>query len=209
MKRDSRRKTRGRSGRRKTARSWFWRWRSNPLRRHSDVVEAWIVLGLWALALVGGVLSGWGADQAVDHTFAERRAEVHTVSARLTEDAADGTPITAGYDYGMTWVTVHWTAADGSVHTGRAKVSPTATAGSRVQVWANRGGQLVAAPPSRAESTFEAVATGALVGQLTATVVYGGGWLLRRRLLRQRLAEWDEEWRRVGPQWRNFSGGKG
>ncbi|MEU2421069.1 hypothetical protein ABZ619_08500 [Streptomyces sp. NPDC007851] len=172
-------------------------------------MEAWIVLGLWGLAVVGGVLSGWGAARAVDHTFAERRAEVHTVSARLTENAADGTPVTAGYDTGMTWVTVRWTAADGSIRTGRAQVVPTATAGSPVQVWANRAGQLVGAPASAVETTFEAVATGVLVGQLTVAVVYGAGTLVRRRLFHRRLAEWDDEWRRVGPQWRNFSDGKG
>ncbi|MFJ9566204.1 hypothetical protein ACIRQQ_40000 [Streptomyces fuscichromogenes] len=197
------------SRRRRTTRSWCWRWRRNPLRRHSDVVEAWIVLSLWTLALVGGVLAGWAVAAAVDRTFADRRAGVHAVSAELTENAADGTFVPAGHDAGRMWVTVRWTAADGSVHTGRATAKPTATAGSRVQVWANRSELLVAAPPGKAESTFEAVAAGALVAQLTVAVVYGGGWLVRRRLLRQRLVEWDDEWRRVSPQWRNFSGGKG
>lgn len=32
---------------------------------------------------------------------------------------------------------------------------------------------------------------------------------MRGRLLRRRLAEWGEEWRQVGPEWRNLSGGKG
>ncbi|MGW5653892.1 Rv1733c family protein [Streptomyces humi] len=209
MERDSSRKPPSRDGRRRRTGSWCWRWRSNPLRRRSDVVEAWIVLGLWGLALVGGVLAGWGVARTVDRTFAERRAEVRTVTARLTEDAADGTPVTAGYDVGLTWATVRWTAADGSVHTGRAKVVPSATAGTPVQVWASRGGRLVGAPASEAESALEAVAAGVLVGQSTSFVVYGGGLLVRRRLLSRRLAEWDDEWRRVGPQWRDFSGGKG
>ncbi|MEV7982241.1 hypothetical protein [Streptomyces sp. NPDC086519] len=209
MNRDSSRKQAGAGSRRRRGRSWWWRWRRNPLRRHSDVVEAWIVLAVWAVALLGGALSGWAVAQTVDHAFAERRADTRSVSAVLTEDAAEGSPVTAGYDVGKTWVAVRWTAADGTVRTGRAKAVPTAAAGSHVQVWVNRGEQLVSAPPSKAESTFETVATGVLVWQLTVTAVYGGGWLVRRRLLGRRLAEWDDEWRRVGPQWRNFSGGKG
>ena len=29
----------------RTSQRW-WRWRSNPLRRHTDIVEAWIVLAV-------------------------------------------------------------------------------------------------------------------------------------------------------------------
>lgn len=32
----------------KPARMRFWRWRSNPLRRHDDIVEAWLVPTVWA-----------------------------------------------------------------------------------------------------------------------------------------------------------------
>ncbi|MFJ9711033.1 hypothetical protein [Streptomyces sp. NPDC101234] len=191
------------------SRSWLWRWRRNQLRRHGDVVEAWIVLAVWALALVGGALVGWAAAGAVDQTFAGRRAGVHAVSAELTENATEGPLVGSGYDVGKSWVTVRWTAADGSLHTGRAKVLPTATAGSRLQVWADRSERLVTAPPSTAESTFSAVMAGVLVTQLTATAVWGAGWLLRHRLFQQRLADWEAEWQRVGPQWRNLSGGKG
>lgn len=187
----------------------WWRWRRNPLRRPSDVVEGWVVLALWVLTLVGGALAGWAAAAGVDRTIADRRAGVHTVSAELTESAAHGTPVTAGYDIGRTWVTVRWTAADGTVHTGRAKVLPTAAAGSHVRVWANRSEALVAEPPGRAESTFEAVMAGILAAQLTVTTGYGAGHLIRHRLLKRRLAEWDTEWRHIGPQWRNLSGGRG
>ncbi|QTE02425.1 hypothetical protein S1361_34155 [Streptomyces cyanogenus] len=27
----------------------LWRWRNNPLRRHGDVVEAWVVLAVWVI----------------------------------------------------------------------------------------------------------------------------------------------------------------
>ncbi|MFF0087724.1 hypothetical protein ACFYR1_50145 [Streptomyces canus] len=41
----------------KPAKKRFWRWRTNPLRRHDDIVEAWLVLdwpcgrSLWWAAL--------------------------------------------------------------------------------------------------------------------------------------------------------------
>ncbi|MER6084976.1 hypothetical protein [Streptomyces sp. NPDC001833] len=187
----------------------FWRWRRNPLRRHSDVVEAWVVLAVWTVTLVGGLLAGWWAGATVDHTFAERRAALHVVSAELTENAKSGTPVVAGYDVGKVWVTVRWTASDGSAHSGSAKAVPTATAGSRLQVWVDRGERVAAAPTSRSEATLDAVAAAALVAPLAATAVWGAGWGLRGRLMRRRLAEWDAEWREIGPQWRNFSGGKG
>ncbi|MFD4602522.1 hypothetical protein ACFWPQ_31400 [Streptomyces sp. NPDC058464] len=193
----------------RTARRPFWRWRRNPLRRHSDVVEAWIVLAVWTLALLGGLLAGGAAGAAVHQSFTDRSAATHPVSARLTENAADGPPVVAGYDVGKAWVTVRWTAADGSTRTGLAKAVPTAKAGSPLQVWVDRGGRLVGPPPSRAEVICESLATAVLVAPVVATAVWGGGWVVRRQLLRRRLAEWDAEWRQIGPQWRNFSGGKG
>lgn len=36
----------------------LWRWRRNPLRLRSDLVEAWIMLVTWVFALVGGLLAG-------------------------------------------------------------------------------------------------------------------------------------------------------
>ncbi|MFF4309452.1 hypothetical protein [Streptomyces sp. NPDC001507] len=193
----------------------FWRLRRNPLRRHSDMVEAWVVLAVWTVTLVGGLLAGWWAGATVDHAFAERRAALHVVSAELTENGAGGTPagggspVVAGYDAGKVWVTVRWTAADGSVHTGLAKAVPTATAGSRLAVWVDRGERVAAPPTGRSETTLDSVAAAVLVAPLAATAVWGAGWAVRSRLMRRRLAEWDAEWQRIGPQWRNFSGGKG
>jgi hypothetical protein len=60
-----------------------------------------------------------------------------------------------------------------------------------------------------AEATLQVVLTGALVAPLAGATVWAGGRLIRERLLRRRLAEWDQEWKRIGPEWRNRSGGKG
>ncbi|MFJ3235262.1 hypothetical protein [Streptomyces sp. NPDC086787] len=188
----------------------MWRWGHNPLKRHSDVVEAWIVLVTWVLVLLGGVFAGGMAARATDSAFAARRAQVHAVSAVLTDDAAT-IPAggSGGYDDGRVWAAVRWTDAGDTVHTGRAKVFPGSPVGSRLTVWTDRAGRIVSEPPSGAGATLQVVLTGALVAPLAGATVWAGGWLVRARLFRRCLADWDEEWQQVGPEWRKRSGGRG
>ncbi|MFE3638605.1 hypothetical protein [Streptomyces sp. NPDC059168] len=187
----------------------LWRWRRNTLRRHSDVVEAWIVLGVWLLVVAGGVIAGLVAARTVDSDLADRRARAHPVAAVVTAVTPVTPPSENGRDDGRVWVTVRWTGADGAVHQGRARVLPGAAAGTRLTVWTDRAGQVVAEPLSGAEAAFQAALTGILVGPLAAGTIWVGGRLLRAALVHRRLAEWDEEWKRVGPEWRKLSGGRG
>ncbi|WP_225829360.1 hypothetical protein [Streptomyces naphthomycinicus] len=187
----------------------LWRWRRNPLRRHSDVVEAWIVLAAWALALTVGVLAGLMAARASESAFAERLTRVHPVSAVLTDDTARTPSAGGGYDDGRVWAAVRWTDADGSVHTDRAKVLPGAPAGTRVSVWTNQAGRVVPAPVTGTAADLQSALTGVLVAPTAGALVWGAGWLCRNRLIRRRMAEWDEEWKQIGPRWGNFSGGRG
>ncbi|MFG2123426.1 hypothetical protein [Streptomyces sp. NPDC048710] len=185
----------------------WWRWRRNPLRRHSDVVEAWIVLVTWILVLVGGAVAGAAAAVSVDSAFSARRAQVHAVSAVLTDDAARTPPNGSGYDDGRVWASVRWTAPDGSVHTDRAKVYPGAPAGSRLTVWADSTNRMVSPPLSTAEAALQSTLTGVLAASSAGVAVWTGGWLVRTWRMRRRLSEWDEEWKRIGPEWRNYSSG--
>ncbi|MGW0627061.1 Rv1733c family protein [Streptomyces sp. NPDC002758] len=187
----------------------FWRWRHNPLRRRCDVFEAWIVLATWTLALLGGLLAGAVAAGMVDQSLDARRAQVHPVTAVLTADAAPSAPASTGYDTGRSWATVRWTTANGAVHTGQAQVAPGAAAGTRVMVWTDNSDHIVTAPLTPTESLLQAGITAALVAPAAGVLVWAGGRLVRGRLIKRRLAEWDEEWKRVGPQWRNLSGGRG
>ncbi|MFI9243614.1 hypothetical protein ACIGXF_13665 [Streptomyces sp. NPDC053086] len=186
----------------------LWRWRRNALRRHSDVVEAWIVLAGWVLALVVGVLAGLLAARISESGFAARQARVHPVSAVITDGAAR-TPAGSGYGDGRVWAAVRWTDSDGSAHTDRAKVSPGVPAGSRVTVWTDRADRVVPAPVTGAAADLQAALTGALVAPAAGALVWGAGWLVRGRLIRRRLAEWDAEWKQIGPRWGNLSGGRG
>ncbi|MGW3652893.1 Rv1733c family protein [Streptomyces sp. NPDC000878] len=198
-----------RTHRAKVTRVRLWRWRHNALRRHSDVVEARIVFATWTLALLGAAFAGQTAAEGADQGLTERRAAVHTVTVVLAEDASRIPPTTTGFDDGKVWAQVRWTTVDGVTHTARTKVEPEATAGTRVTAWADSTGALVAEPPTATEAKLEVVGTGLLVASGTGSAVLAGGWLVRKGLLRRRLVEWDAEWKRVGPQWRNLSGGKG
>ncbi|MCD9874765.1 Rv1733c family protein [Streptomyces guryensis] len=184
----------------------LWRWRRNPLRRHSDAVEAWIVLATWIIALAGGLLAGFAADAAMQDSLAARRAAVHAVSAELTRNA-DRTAYVSTDGGDTVWGKARWTAADGSTHTGLTRVDPSSTAGTPVTVWVDRRGELATRPPGQGEARGQSALSGALAAAGAAGVAAGCGRLTRRRLDRRRMRAWEAEWERVGPQWRKKMSG--
>ncbi|MFF4751695.1 Rv1733c family protein [Streptomyces sp. NPDC002514] len=182
-----------------------WRWRRSPLRRRSDVVEAWILLAAWVIAVVGSIFAGLVAASTVDRNLAQQRAERHTVSAVVTEDAPHG-PSARTPDGGHVWATVRWTAPDGSTHLARTEVPPAAPKGTQVTVWTDGQGRLTSRPMAGGDAAFQSVWTGALVAVATAGAVAGCAQLARGRLERRRLNQWAEEWERVDTRWGGRTG---
>ena len=181
---------------------WLWRWRRNPLKRRADAVEAWVVLGVWVFTVLAGVLAGWAASLSVEHGLARERVEWRPTAAVVSQKApgsasADG----QGDAVDRVWAKVSWTAADGSSHTGQARVRPGSAAGSSVTVWTDPQGRLVARPATPAEAHIRASVIGGLVGVSAAAVPFVGGRVLRGRLERRRMEQWDTEWARFGPLW--------
>lgn len=178
----------------------LWRWRSNPLRRHDDIVEAWIVLAVWAIVAVGGTAAGWVTAHAADETFARQRAERHSVRAVLLTDVSDGTSsVRASSDKAL--ATVRWTAPDGSSRTDQTLVDVGLPVGSRVVLWQDGQGRPATEPPSPAEAAVEAATLGTLAGFALAGVVYALGAVARWRLDLRRIDGWGREWDLVGPGW--------
>jgi len=177
---------------------WLWRWHSNPLRRHDDVVESWIVLGVWTVIAVGGPLIGAVSAHAADDSFARQRAERHAVQAVLMENTASD--IRGGWEGSRVRATVRWTT-DGTTRTGHTLVDGGHKVGAKVTVWVNDQEQLVTRPPSTTEASVQANALGALAATAFAAPVYATGRALRWRLDRRRIDEWGREWDRLGPQW--------
>lgn len=175
----------------------LWRWRRNPLRRRSDRIEAWALLVGCALAGVTGPVVGLLAEQSVANALEEQRSEWRPVVAKLTEDAP-GPP--SGSRAERVWAEVRWPTADGS-RTGQARVAPAASEGTAVTVWNDAEGRLVAPPPSPAQAEVRAVLIGTLAGSGAAAVPLAVLRVVRGRLRRSRMEQWDEEWARIGPQW--------
>ncbi|MFJ4201162.1 hypothetical protein ACIP2Y_16230 [Streptomyces sviceus] len=188
-----------RTGCARPRKAWWWRWRRNPLRRRSDVVEGWIVLAAWVLAVLGGLFAGVGAGLAMEDGLAARRAALHTVSAVLTENADRMATVTTEGSAETVRAKVRWSSPDGSTRTGLARVERGTAAGTSVTVWVDRSGEVVRAPLTAAEARLQSVLTGVLVAAGTAGLVLGGGRLALLRLERRRLRDWETEWARVAP----------
>ncbi|WP_432153628.1 Rv1733c family protein [Streptomyces tricolor] len=182
---------------------WLWRWRRNPLKRRADVVEGWVVLGACLLTVLAGVLAGLAAAGAVEHGLARERATWRPVVARLVAQAPGssrehGDRAAAG---DRVWAEVRWRAADGSAHTGQVRVEPGSKPGTPVTVWTDPQGHLVSRPSTASEAAFRSTLIGLLVGVSAAAVPCVAGLAVRGRLERRRMAAWDTEWSRLGPQW--------
>ncbi|MGW1983244.1 Rv1733c family protein [Streptomyces collinus] len=184
----------------------LWRWRSSPLRRREDVIEAWIVLTVWLVVVIVGGVAAYVTDRSAEHEFAEQRAHRHAVSAVLLNDARRG--VTSDWSTGgRVQGAVRWEAPDGSARTGQMMVDSGLKAGAQLTVWQDDRGRLSPSQPTgRGEGHVEAALFGGAAALAVAAPVLGAGALARARLDRRRLARWDREWDLVGPQWDRRTG---
>ncbi|MBZ4019639.1 Rv1733c family protein [Streptomyces purpurogeneiscleroticus] len=181
----------------------LWRWRSNPLKRPSDVLESVVVLVAMVLVLVGGPAVAVMAGRSTHDTLRQQRLDRHPATAFLVENAPGRAPST-GYesgDNGKVAVTVRWRDAQGSVHTGMAQAEPGRRAGSALAIWLDGHNRLTKQPLDPVDSVITAALTGtaAAVGWCTAVWLAVRG--VRLCLDRRRARLWDREWERVGPRW--------
>ncbi|WP_307818543.1 hypothetical protein [Streptomyces sp. MBT62] len=183
----------------------LWRWRRNPLRRRSDIVEAWILLAACILALVGGLLAGVATRGAVERNLDQQRVGRQAVSAVLIENAR-GKPSAGAADDHRVWATVRWTAPDGTTHTGQTKVGPDTPARTRVTVWTDRHGALTSKPASHQEAQLQAALLGVMTGVITLGLVAGGTCATRAFLDRRRMEQWAADWARTDTRWGGKTG---
>ncbi|MGW0842258.1 Rv1733c family protein [Streptomyces sp. NPDC002787] len=182
-----------------------WRWRSNPLRRRSDVVEAWTVLLVVFLLVVAAPAAGlavgrWAHGDARAHAAAERAA-LDLVGAVVVEDAPDAVPTVHGDKQPLHWVQARWTEPDGGSRTGEARVPAGTERGDRADVWLDSAGRSVQAPPTDTAVWQHALAMGTCATGGVVGLVLLGHFAVRRVATRHRLAEWEREWARTGPDW--------
>ncbi|TXS78987.1 MULTISPECIES: Rv1733c family protein [unclassified Streptomyces] len=180
----------------------LWRWRTNPLRRHEDVVGAWIVLAVWMVIATGGTVIGVLTAHAADESFAQLRRERHPVQAVLAESTAPTVTRGAGTPYDQVRATVRWTAKDGATRTGQALLDPGQRAGSEVVVWLNGSGRLTTEPTSASTAAVEADVFGAAAALAFASLALAAGRVVRWRFDQRLHDRWGREWEQLGPQWR-------
>jgi len=182
-----------------------WRWRRNPLRRRSDVVEAWTVLAVAALMLLGaplvGAVVGWWAHGDARAMVAEQRSERHRVHAEVVGRVPDSLPTIQGGRERSYRVTVRWTEAGGAAKTATARVPSGTDRGDKVDVWFDSRGRSVAPPPNETAVWQHTVTMGACGAGATVAVILLGHSLVRGAAARHRLVEWERDWALTEPQW--------
>ncbi|MFF3487847.1 hypothetical protein ACFYXC_31880 [Streptomyces sp. NPDC002701] len=186
------------------------RWRHNPLRRTTDLVEAWLALGALVLILVAapltGLLVGRLAEDALQRSVREQRENHHSVVATVVR-RADRTPLdpdpeTATGRDSHSRVLARWTAPDGTARRGTAMAALDAPRrGDRFAVWTDRSGRMVGRPLDAATASTHAVLAGVGTAAACAGVVEGARRLVLWRMVRRRYEGWDRAWSRVGPDW--------
>ncbi|MDF3149641.1 MULTISPECIES: hypothetical protein [unclassified Streptomyces] len=190
--------------------SGLWRWRHNPLRRATDLAEAWVALGALLLILVVtpfvGALVGGTAQGVLQKSVREQRASRHLVTATVVRKA-EGSSLdtdpeaTTGRDL-RTRVVADWTAPDGSRHQGSVMASlDTPEPGDRFTIWTDRQGRPVARPLDSATAATHAVLAGFGAALLAAGLVEGSRRMVVWRMVRRRYARWDQAWDKAGPDW--------
>ncbi|QWB27705.1 MULTISPECIES: hypothetical protein [Streptomyces] len=182
-----------------------WRLRSSPLRRRSDVVEAWTVLVVAVLLLVGAPLAGvaaawWAHDEAVS-VSAEQRAERHRVRAEVVGGKDDSLPSAEAGGQHAFRATVRWTEPGEGTRTATARVAAGTRQGEVVDVWFDSRGRNVPPPVDGTEVWQHTLTIGTCAAGGAVLVVLLGHVAVRRVALRRRLAEWDRAWARTEPEW--------
>jgi hypothetical protein len=179
--------------------------RRHPLRRGTDVAEAWITVGLLAvLALAAPLLAWWAAGTAYDRGLQEAQVaqgERVQVNAVLMEDASTSTrvPYTVARDHVQ--VLARWYAPDSTVRVGQIVPNSVGRAGTVVRIWIDATGNVVPPPPGHQQVLGQAISIG--VGTMLGIACGIGAVRLgvRRALDRRRMARWQLAWTQVEPQW--------
>ena len=184
----------------------LWRWRRNPLRRRTDLAQAWIGLGLFlavlaatpaVMILVGETAHGHGKKTA-RHQIATR----HHIPAVLVHDApGHPEPGSDEAKKALYPVTVRFTDPGGHARTAKADVEPALTAGSTVRLWVDTEGKLTDAPLTPQQVRDRAIGYAVLAAMTVALLGAAAYAYAHHRLERHNLAGWDAAWARTAPRW--------
>ena len=188
------------------ARRLLWRvWPDrNPLRRAADRAERALLVVLFALfaagipaaALAVEHWAGLGAARAARVAAAAQRP----VSAHLLHSA----PASVGPANPSSYLVSEpawWADSAGVRHIGTVLVAAGTKAGTVLHEWTDGAGGLTGSriDPAQLSSGAALAAIGTILLLIAVLVVIM--LVIRRHLDRRRLADWEEGWTSVGPEW--------
>ncbi|MEU3558030.1 hypothetical protein AB0E65_28050 [Streptomyces fragilis] len=189
----------------------IWRWRHNPLRRTTDLVEAWAALAALLLIAVAaplaGVLAGSAAHDSLSRTARQQHAARHRVTATVLKDPAVSAQLPATGDRtpqrgNRQRVFASWTAPDGTprrAHTWTSLRAPLP--GRHFTLWTDTRGRPVGRPLDTGDLTLQAGLAGVGAALLTAAIAEAARRMTIRHLMRLRFERLDRAWERAGPDW--------
>ncbi|WP_282692325.1 hypothetical protein [Streptomyces sp. CC208A] len=189
----------------------LWRWRHNPLRRTTDLVEAWVALAAVVALCVAVPVAALTAASSARHSLqravhAQQQGRAETTArvlrpAPTPPSAAAADEQSAGQRFRRA-VVATWTAPDGTPRTGTVTVSRGSGApGDTFPLWTDREGRPVTAPMADSTARTHAAGVGVMAAALTGLAVETVRRLVMRRLHVRRYAHLDRAWASVGPDW--------
>ncbi|MDX3582265.1 hypothetical protein OG920_04180 [Streptomyces europaeiscabiei] len=188
----------------------LWRWRHNPLRRTTDLVEAWLAFAALLLIIVAapliGAVAGTTAQGALQQSVRDQQQARHRVTATVVKKV-DGSPLdpdpeTATTRDRQSRVVADWTGPDGTDHHGTVMANlKTPQPGDHFTLWTDGRGRIVGRPLDTTTATTHAVLAGFGATALAAGLVEGARRLIVWRMVRRRYAHWDQAWDKAGPDW--------
>ncbi|MFG2637908.1 hypothetical protein ACGFX8_29435 [Streptomyces sp. NPDC048362] len=188
----------------------LWRWRHNPLRRATDLAEAWVALVALILiavaAPVTGCLVGSAAQDALQRSVRQQRHSHRLVVATVVRDRGraplEADPDTTTAREVRSRVVADWTGPDGTRWRGAALADlKSPRPGDRFRLWTDPHGRITTRPLDSPTATTHAVLAGVGAALLTAAVVESARRLAVWHMVRRRYARWDQAWDRAGPDW--------
>ncbi|ATZ28269.1 hypothetical protein SLAV_32485 [Streptomyces lavendulae subsp. lavendulae] len=189
-----------------------WRWRRNPLRRPTDLFEAWVAFAALVCVLLVAPALGCAAGLKVDGTLQraarEQRHERYLVPAvvvRPTPGPVAGSATDPGAGRQAperTRIVASWTAPDGSSHEGTVPAAEEPPLpGDRFRIWTDIRGRLVGRPLDPSAASFHAGVAGLAAALTAAALAETLRRLVVRRLMHRRYTRLDRAWAAAGPDW--------
>ncbi|MEU6084469.1 hypothetical protein [Streptomyces sp. NPDC047108] len=187
----------------------IWRWRRNPQRRRTDLLESWVALLAALLIALGapavGLVVGSEVENALAQTVRTQNEHRHLVPATVVrpmkQPPVDPDPETSSARDALHRVVATWKAPDGSVSTRPVGAPRAVTTGDRFRIWVDDHGRPVNRPMDESTADSHAALAGVGAGALTTGLVEVARRLTVWRILHRRYDHWDRAWERAGQDW--------